>query len=449
MKKSILSLSLSLKSQSKLKRRFNIGNLFNYLKSTFPSHSIINSPYGEPKSTTYSRGFTIVELLVVIVVIGILAAITIVSYTGISSKATVASLQSDLASAKNQLQMYYTEYGYYPTVPLTNNCPTAPSIVDNRYCLKPSGSNTFTYSTLGVTTNPQSFALQSSNGSGTTKYIINNNSSPAIISASPTLTCPTGFIPVPGSITYGTADFCVMKYEAKNAGSNVPVSTAAGTPFVSVNQTNAAIYSQNVAGCTGCHLITEAEWMTIAQNVLSVASNWDNGAGVHAVGTGYIYSGHNDNVPANALAAAADNDPYNGTGQVSPSNQKRTLTLSNGEVIWDLAGNVWEWTSATTTGGQPGITGTGGNWRQWNVVSNSGTISPNPSATATGIANANNWTSAYGIGQIWSNTEETGLRGFLRGGSWNSGDPAGVLALDLGYAPSTASADVGFRVAAP
>ncbi|PIZ60082.1 hypothetical protein COY18_01845, partial [Candidatus Saccharibacteria bacterium CG_4_10_14_0_2_um_filter_41_11] len=33
------------------------------------------------------RGFTIVELLVVIVVIGILAAITIVSYTGITAKA--------------------------------------------------------------------------------------------------------------------------------------------------------------------------------------------------------------------------------------------------------------------------------------------------------------------------------------------------------------------------
>jgi prepilin-type N-terminal cleavage/methylation domain-containing protein len=64
-----------------------------------------------PPSTTYhlpstNPAFTIVELLVVIVVIGILAAITIVSYTGISQKAITASLQSDLANASKQLQIF-------------------------------------------------------------------------------------------------------------------------------------------------------------------------------------------------------------------------------------------------------------------------------------------------------------------------------------------------------
>lgn len=40
------------------------------------------------------QGFTIVELLVVIVAIGVLAAITVVSYIGISQRATISSLQS-------------------------------------------------------------------------------------------------------------------------------------------------------------------------------------------------------------------------------------------------------------------------------------------------------------------------------------------------------------------
>lgn len=45
-----------------------------------------------------NKGFTIVELLVVIVVIAILASITIVSYNGIQSRANNAAVQSDLRS---------------------------------------------------------------------------------------------------------------------------------------------------------------------------------------------------------------------------------------------------------------------------------------------------------------------------------------------------------------
>lgn len=43
-----------------------------------------------------TRGFTIVELLIVIVVIGILAAITIVAYNGVQERARVQKANSDL-----------------------------------------------------------------------------------------------------------------------------------------------------------------------------------------------------------------------------------------------------------------------------------------------------------------------------------------------------------------
>ncbi|PPG44387.1 type II secretion system protein [Rathayibacter sp. AY2B5] len=48
-------------------------------------------------------GFTIVELLIVIVVIAILAAITIVGYNGITKQAVEASMKSDLQTAATAL----------------------------------------------------------------------------------------------------------------------------------------------------------------------------------------------------------------------------------------------------------------------------------------------------------------------------------------------------------
>ncbi len=57
---------------------------------------------GSARGSTRS-GFTIVELLIVVVVIAILAAITIVSYSGIAASAREAALKSDLKTASTQL----------------------------------------------------------------------------------------------------------------------------------------------------------------------------------------------------------------------------------------------------------------------------------------------------------------------------------------------------------
>jgi len=62
-----------------------------------------------------STGFTIVELLVVIVVIGILAAITFVAYTGIQQRASSAVITSDINGAITALEIYKAENGNYPT----------------------------------------------------------------------------------------------------------------------------------------------------------------------------------------------------------------------------------------------------------------------------------------------------------------------------------------------
>jgi len=70
------------------------------------------------KKTT--SGFTIVELLIVIVVIGILAAITIVAYNGIQNRARDTQRVQDIKSIAKALEIYKTQTGDYPVaVPST------------------------------------------------------------------------------------------------------------------------------------------------------------------------------------------------------------------------------------------------------------------------------------------------------------------------------------------
>ncbi len=66
------------------------------------------------KTKQQSQGFTIVELLIVIVVIAILAAITVVAYNGIQQRARDAQRQSDIVTIKKALELYYTANNRYP-----------------------------------------------------------------------------------------------------------------------------------------------------------------------------------------------------------------------------------------------------------------------------------------------------------------------------------------------
>jgi prepilin-type N-terminal cleavage/methylation domain-containing protein len=64
----------------------------------------------------HQRGFTIVELLIVIVVIGILAAITIVAFSGITARAKNTKVQTNATSAKKVAEAFNADNGKYPAL---------------------------------------------------------------------------------------------------------------------------------------------------------------------------------------------------------------------------------------------------------------------------------------------------------------------------------------------
>ena len=119
------------------------------------------------------RGFTIVELLIVIVVIAILAAITIVAYTGIQQRAKQSSLQSQLSSAAKQIEAARYEGASSDQYPASlPSAATATSgttfsytknATSNNYCLSTTDS-TSTYRVTSFSSSPVEGDCTISNG---------------------------------------------------------------------------------------------------------------------------------------------------------------------------------------------------------------------------------------------------------------------------------------------
>ncbi|NCT58966.1 hypothetical protein GW776_05680 [archaeon] len=296
------------------------------------------------------------------------------------------------------------------------------------------------------------------------------------------LSCPEGYVSVPGNHLYGTMNesggFCVSKYEMKmdrtgdgignlvadypdcNTGSltyntysyelcptpGTLVSTPEGSPIARITQTESISACEAIGG----HLITNNEWMTIVRNIEQVPSNWSGGA----VGDGYLPRGN-----SSSSGAMEGFDQLSGT-------TKRTLTLTNGEVIWDLAGNVRQWTSDTiqrkdqpdgfnnvddsnnTSGFNWFDYFKGGGVDQYIYSDNLGNTTLKYKDLFLLTSNTYNATD-NGVGRIYTYSDfsdtSTTEYAFLRGGHWGNGTNAGVLHLVLNKTPGSRSILIGLR----
>lgn len=100
------------------------------------------------KLSTNQRGFTIVELLVVIVVIAILVALTLPNLFGLQKRARDDTRKNDLKNLQQALETYYNDNNRYPadlsalTTQYINAVPTDPKGTAYTYTPSPSGCAT-------------------------------------------------------------------------------------------------------------------------------------------------------------------------------------------------------------------------------------------------------------------------------------------------------------------
>lgn len=171
-------------------------------------------------------------------------------------------------------------------------------------------------------------------------------------------TCPDGFVEVPAwDDTLDVPDapvvndrFCVMQFEAKNVGGKA-VSQPASSPWLNITIENAQAACADLGWEDENHfdLISNQEWMAIARNVEKQDANWmfDD---VDPLLKVMLYTGNSNGNSMSTPRSISDIlDPYNNTGDSAGDpigggrEQRRTMELSNGSIIWDMAANAWEW----------------------------------------------------------------------------------------------------------
>ena len=129
--------------------------------------------------------------------------------------------------------------------------------------------------------------------------------------------------------------------------------------------------------------------------------------------------------------------------------QRRTLELSNGEIIWDFAGNVWEWVDWQVTPAKKAYRSTDGlptsNFLDFKFLDRLiGENADDQMLPSTFMPVFTSLTRSNGLGGYLAGNNSSG-GAVLRGGGKNGIADAGTFALYLGVSVNNAGTNFGFR----
>lgn len=210
-----------------------------------------------------TRGFTIVELLIVVIIIAILASITVVAYGGVQARALNTRIITSVNSSLKLLTMYYNEHGTWPEEP-------APGKQALEYCLGQNyptagASGTSTFDSSSIISPRQWCSTYDGSGRAESNWLKNAVASygtlPQATALSMPMYAPIYGVSYPGFVLRWANNpsftYPVVNGSTQNGSAHYVYYALTGSNITDCGNVSSAQYISTYMGKTGCLVMLE------------------------------------------------------------------------------------------------------------------------------------------------------------------------------------------------